>query len=1101
MSHAQQHAAATPTLLHAPKRQKTVELASEAQHAIHALCHLNACASCGEVCSPTISWGKSVSRAPNAPSCRWDLTKPPTAKLAKLLECAPELDLPQPLIAQYTITGEHVHEKWANLLLCPAAKHEHEGRPHATVCANCADCLKRDHLPKFAVSCNNHACHALDEVVTLLMIMMPALLLCTWHGHCSTRTLHTRSMRPTSSLHFVFHLPALLPQIRNGLYIGDASLVDELKGLTQHEWLALQQAYAISVQRHLHAYEDNERVRLVGHTSYLPLDPPLLAKAAAAALQHHTPPPNMLVHMTTNVSGHDNLKRAIKRALRTEPIAINPKRIKQAHDFLAVNNSTHPCDTPALDLDANGVPKNTFYVTANKHSATPAPTTRKRKSASDHIDTQINHVSKQADKTPAQFAPGVAAGRSTLIHTLPTISHLHHPTAAVQATTASALMYSAGTGLVPSWQPQSVTRIHGRLFPFGRGGPDEPRSNAISMHAYVAHTLRLHRQTFPSDSQWILERYSTLQRKMGQSQLKLSIKAGHNQIKKVPLVSFKAAANHMDNVSKCLKSGKPMPAIPPEATKDAMQVVSSLKYCRGQMKGSYEHAQLVRAKAYALLETFGSLSLWNTITPNDVTMPNFVQHCKLDGTVLIESADFCTVASSITQAVNANAGATAFQYDQVINIMITYFFGWKDGKPTKRGGIFGHLLCYMLITEEQQRLTLHGHAMLWVKNFPSTIRDFIESLKSRKFVDSLIQYIDRIQKCSHGIELTDIINDHDHNHLGSGECTGLAAHMDMDGHPEKAKPNCTCSHQCKHARGCDCAAQVMQRKSQTVTTCLHDCPCKKRNKPCTSVCACTPACCANQPCTFHDYLMPPSTAANAITINTIPASYQHMTKPIKGTRPPPRVQCTHCGHSTSAEDLLIDWALTQCTQQAKQAFLSGDRSLATVPVDLAALVDDTHINHSTAMANLTLTRLAVQCHDPGHRKSCFKNKKKESKSSCRFHYPRKTVQHTTLLVNGSKHHEDGDLFQGGHLIATVTITDIAAVEIDVRRTEGSEYLNSHNDMHLAIMKSNSDVQVCLGNPGVAHYITTYACKCVFSAVHVATFLIACIAHAPSLHML
>lgn len=865
-----------------------------------------------------------------------------------------------------------------------------------------------------------------------------------------------------------------LAQTRNGLYIGDASLVDELKHLTSGEWSALQQAYGISKQKHLHAFDNDDRVTLVGHTTCLPLDPPLLVKAATAGLDDHVPAPKVLVHMTTNVSSEANLARAIKRAMNTEAIAIDAKRVKTAHEHLSTHNVTHPVQTPTLDLDANGVPSNTFHVTAKKQSfSTINPLKRKRHG---NMDIQCDVVQKRTDKTPPQFGPGVAAGRSTLIHPLPTISHLHHPTTALASSAVTSLMHSTGNGLMPSWQPEMVTRIHESLFPFGRGGPDEERPTAIGMHACVAHTLRLHTQTFPSNSQWMLERHSTLQRKLGQSQLRFSVRAGHNIITKVPLDDFKAAATHQDNVSKCLKRGTAMPEPPANVTKAAMEVISSLKHCRSHMKGSCEHAQHVRAMAHALLETFGSLSLWSTTTPDDTTMPNFIEHCKLNGAVVIESADFCKIAGDITKAVNANAGATAFQYDQVIKLMITHFFGWENGEPTRKGGIFGHLLACMIVTEEQQRLTLHGHAMLWVKNFPSSTRAFINSLKDSKFVKGLIKHVDRMQKCSHGVDLDAIINDHDHNHLGSGKCRGRAQHVDAQGQPTTPPPDCNCSLQCEHARGCNCAASVTQVMHVSVTMCTANCPCKQRNKPCTHVCGCTPACCGNQPQNFHDYLMPPSSTANAIKIDNVPNSHHHVAKPIRGIQPPQRVQCIDCGHMTSAEELLIDWALTACTEEAKAAYMSGDEVLANVVVDVAALLDDASPGHHAAMANLTLARLAVQCHDPGHRRSCFKNKKKESKPTCRFHYPRTPVKHTTLLVNGSPHDEDNECFNGGCLLAEVKITDIAAVEMTVKRAKGSEHLNSHNDMHLAILKSNSDLQVCLGNPGVAHYITTCACK-------------------------
>jgi hypothetical protein len=55
--------------------------------------------------------------------------------------------------------------------------------------------------------------------------------------------------------------------------------------------------------------------------------------------------------------------------------------------------------------------------------------------------------------------------------------------------------------------------------------------------------------------------------------------------------------------------------------------------------------------------------------------------------------------------------------------------GWDDskGQPTKEEGLFGAPEACFLATEEQARKTLHAHFLLWLKHFPSLLKELLSN--------------------------------------------------------------------------------------------------------------------------------------------------------------------------------------------------------------------------------------------------------------------------------------------------------------------------------------------------------------------------------------
>ena len=60
--------------------------------------------------------------------------------------------------------------------------------------------------------------------------------------------------------------------------------------------------------------------------------------------------------------------------------------------------------------------------------------------------------------------------------------------------------------------------------------------------------------------------------------------------------------------------------------------------------------------------------------------------------------------------------AAALHFSDVLNSVIKFVIGWDKKKrgPFKRGGVWGVARGYILSVEEQARLTLHAHCLIWL---------------------------------------------------------------------------------------------------------------------------------------------------------------------------------------------------------------------------------------------------------------------------------------------------------------------------------------------------------------------------------------------------
>jgi hypothetical protein len=104
-----------------------------------------------------------------------------------------------------------------------------------------------------------------------------------------------------------------------------------------------------------------------------------------------------------------------------------------------------------------------------------------------------------------------------------------------------------------------------------------------------------------------------------------------------------------------------------------------------------------------------------TISPDDAKSFNVMwfalgpeQTKPMESDIPIGSKRFTTLAQ--------NPVAPALEFERILHIVMEEIVGWsrKEAFPYKKGGIFGIPKAWVRVVEEQARLTLHFHMLIWL---------------------------------------------------------------------------------------------------------------------------------------------------------------------------------------------------------------------------------------------------------------------------------------------------------------------------------------------------------------------------------------------------
>jgi hypothetical protein len=124
---------------------------------------------------------------------------------------------------------------------------------------------------------------------------------------------------------------------------------------------------------------------------------------------------------------------------------------------------------------------------------------------------------------------------------------------------------------------------------------------------------------------------------------------------------------------------------------------------------------------------FGIPAIFLTINPDDLRNFRVVFYSIKQGQVtpygdlnLTTYPDAIIISefNGTSTARSQHPGLCAEEYQQIMELVIKHLFNWdSETQKSKEVGLFGEVLAWYLATEEQGCKSLHGHYLVFIKNW------------------------------------------------------------------------------------------------------------------------------------------------------------------------------------------------------------------------------------------------------------------------------------------------------------------------------------------------------------------------------------------------
>ena len=186
----------------------------------------------------------------------------------------------------------------------------------------------------------------------------------------------------------------------------------------------------------------------------------------------------------------------------------------------------------------------------------------------------------------------------------------------------------------------------------------------------------------------------------------------------------------------------------------ADKLLKSMSAATREMAHTNAACKEARQRLYAMCAAHGVPSMMVTVTPNDEY--NF--RIRVMVNPMGENGPPPETASNerlreffgeCTKWRRQYPGICALDYENVMRIFVRHYIGWdtEENKNIEGEGIFGDVVAWSIATEEQGRKTLHGHSLIWLKEWPELHERLISNDDAirQSASQQVATYVDRIQ--------------------------------------------------------------------------------------------------------------------------------------------------------------------------------------------------------------------------------------------------------------------------------------------------------------------------------------------------------------------
>ena len=174
-----------------------------------------------------------------------------------------------------------------------------------------------------------------------------------------------------------------------------------------------------------------------------------------------------------------------------------------------------------------------------------------------------------------------------------------------------------------------------------------------------------------------------------------------------------------------------------EEEKLCFNLINDLDHVNGHVPGSITQKKYMRNEIWSLISYFGAPSWFITFSPADNMHPISLYFADTQETFSPELRTEDERYKLISE--NPVAGARFFHF------MVEMFIKHVLGVEQKHPGLYGQTSAYYGTVEQQGRLTLHLHLLLWIMNSlsPQEIRDRIMDPNS-DFQKKMVEYLESV---------------------------------------------------------------------------------------------------------------------------------------------------------------------------------------------------------------------------------------------------------------------------------------------------------------------------------------------------------------------
>ena len=285
--------------------------------------------------------------------------------------------------------------------------------------------------------------------------------------------------------------------------------------------------------------------------------------------------------------------------------------------------------------------------------------------------------------------------------------------------------------------PQAYPQMFPWLFPYGFGGIGQsPLKKKMSELEHKRQLLMYHDKRFQCDLYFPIVAFNHEQVKSGITGSFLVAKRRNFANISRRLMSLDTSV--LSDITGRLVNGEHVKPTTPQE-KNCFSILDDLDHIGGYVKGSITSKKYMRNEIWSLLAFLGAPSWFITLSPADNRHPISLYYASQDTIFRPEILS----SSDRNRLTSINPVAAARFFHLIIELFIKHVLGINNETP----GLYGETSAYYGTVEQQGRLTLHLHLLLWIKNAisPQEIRDRLMDDDST-FRLNLIAYLESVHR-------------------------------------------------------------------------------------------------------------------------------------------------------------------------------------------------------------------------------------------------------------------------------------------------------------------------------------------------------------------